>query len=68
MYELWPKDQIKELLQKRHYKNRINFEAMGIKQSGFFIRTSRGYYYRPNEIFKRNHFYLENPILTMKPI
>ena len=36
MYELWPKDQIKELLQKRHYKNRINFEAMGIKQSGFF--------------------------------
>ena len=36
MNELWPKEQIKELLKKRHYKNRINFEAMGIKQSGIF--------------------------------
>ena len=36
MNELRPKEQIKELLQKRHYKNRINFEAMGIKQSSLF--------------------------------
>ena len=30
MNELWPKEQIKELLQKRNFKNKINFEVKGI--------------------------------------